>query len=202
MMAQARNELLQWHREETAKGSIFDFQEEILKYCRLDVDILEKGCLEFRKLFMSLTSSKHYKGIDPLKHCVRLPSACNLVFRTLFLKPNVIPLLPHKGFTPKKPQSRKALRWLHLQSKKLNCNIEHEVKVAGYYTDGYCRDTNTVFEFYGCAVHGCLSCYTTNCQSPFYKKSMGQLYQEMRDTRLGTLRLSIQTLNQSMITLD
>ena len=180
MMAKARNELLQWHREQTSKGTIFDFQEEILKYCRLDVDILEKGCLEFRKLFMSLTSSKHYKGIDPLKHCVTLPSACNLVFRTLFLKPNVIPLLPHKGFTPKKPQSRKALRWLHLQSKDLNCNIEHEVKVAGYYTDGYCRDTNTVFEFYGCAVHGCLSCYTTNCQSPFSKKSMGQLYQETR----------------------
>ena len=53
--------LYAWYSELKANNYIFNFQEEILKYCRSDVDILRRCCLEFRDLFCSVTN------IDPLR---------------------------------------------------------------------------------------------------------------------------------------
>ena len=39
---------LRWHRELKENNYVFNFQEEILSYCRSDVDILRRCCLEFR----------------------------------------------------------------------------------------------------------------------------------------------------------
>ena len=182
MMPKARAEFMRWYDAEVAKGTVFNFQEEILKYCRLDVEILEGACIKFRELFMKLTSLPKYKGIDPFKHSVTLASACNLVFRSLYLKKDTIPLLPSDGFPPPKPQSKKALEWLHYQAVKLNCNIEREVKIGGYHCDGYARGINTVFEYNGCAVHGHLSCYPPTMTGGLFSngKSMGQKFQETR----------------------
>ena len=129
---------------------------------------------------MSLTSLKNYKGIDPFKHSVTLASACNLVFRALYLKKDTIPLLPAEGFIPKKRQSVKSLKWLHYMSKKLDCKIQYEYKIGGHHVDGYCKEKNIVLEYNGCAVHGHVACFNANVQSPFSGKSMGQLYQESK----------------------
>ena len=48
-----RTEFYAWHNELKDSNYIFNFQEEILKYCRSDVDILQRCCLEFRELFRS-----------------------------------------------------------------------------------------------------------------------------------------------------
>ena len=80
---------------------------------------------------MSLTSLKKYKGIDPFEHSVTLASACNLVFRSLYLEKDTIPLLPPEGFLPPKKQSAKSLRWLHYMSKKLGFKLEYEYKIGG-----------------------------------------------------------------------
>jgi hypothetical protein len=39
---------LRWHHELKENNYVFNFQEEILSYCRSDVDILQHCCLEFR----------------------------------------------------------------------------------------------------------------------------------------------------------
>lgn len=36
-----------WYNELKANNCVFNFQDEILKYCRSDVDVLRPCCLEF-----------------------------------------------------------------------------------------------------------------------------------------------------------
>ncbi len=75
-------------------------------------------------------------------------------------------------------QSVKGIQWLHYMSVKLNCQIEPEVKIGGYYVDGYGRDLNIVFEFQWCATHGSYACYGSQTKSPKTGKSIATLHQE------------------------
>jgi len=38
---------------------------------------------------------------------------------------------------------------------------EYRIPATGFFLDGYCQDTNTVYEFHGCFWHGCPQCYPT-----------------------------------------
>ena len=47
------------------------------------------------------------------------------------------------------------LRWLKWVSAKEGVTIQHarnegEFKVGNFKADGYCRETNTIYEFHGC----------------------------------------------------
>ena len=180
MMPKTRADFMKWYKAEVQKGVEFDLDAELLRYCRLDVKILEQACVKFRELFMQVTSMENYKGIDPFKHSVTLASACNLVYRSLFLKPETIALLPPQGFQPKKAYSVKALQWLHYESVKRNCHIQHavnggEVKIGGHFVDGWCEETRTVFQYFGCIWHGCKCMGKT--KNNINQKSMSTLYQ-------------------------
>ena len=72
----------------------FDFQQELLNYCRSDVDILRPCCLNFGEDFTTITD------IDPFEKCIAIVLASNLVFRTNFLQPETIALIPHHGYNP------------------------------------------------------------------------------------------------------
>lgn len=57
--------------------------------------------------------------------------------------------------------SKIALKWLDIISEKENINIQHALNGGEYIIpgtkfriDGYCKETNTVYEFYGDAFHG------------------------------------------------
>ena len=52
----------------------------MLEYCRSDVDILRRGCLEFRRMVMDVR-----EGVDPFDY-VTIASLCMGIFKTLFLK--------------------------------------------------------------------------------------------------------------------
>lgn len=45
-----------WYNEKLASGEIFDFRKEIDQYCTSDVDILQRSCMEFRNLILTLTA--------------------------------------------------------------------------------------------------------------------------------------------------
>ena len=91
-----RTELLTWL--EKKKTEVFDFREEMLMYCRSDVDILRQACLKFRELLMSATGeevevendkgrkeTKWEGAVDPFDS-VTIASVCMNVFRTKFLE--------------------------------------------------------------------------------------------------------------------
>lgn len=83
-----------WKWYNSKENEIFDFQSEMYNYCVSDVDILRRGCMQFRKIMMEVTSVSetnekgeitHTDGIDPYNY-VTIASACQAIYRELFLK--------------------------------------------------------------------------------------------------------------------
>ena len=66
---------LKWYEKEDGE---FDFQKELLEYCRNDVDIL-RSMLKFREDFIDL------ENIDPLRY-VTIASVCTAIFLGNYMK--------------------------------------------------------------------------------------------------------------------
>ncbi len=152
MSSKNREAFQKWHEEQRGNNYVFDFDKEIIEYCTSDVDILRRSCMEFRELFRDST------GIDPFEKCLTIASACQLVYRTNFLKENTIAIF-NSDRQLKMKQSNMALKWLSFVSEKEGICIEHvrnggEKRVGRYSLDGYHQESNTVYEFQGCLWHG------------------------------------------------
>ena len=75
MSCSAREKFLSWHDEVTASRYVFNFEEEIVRYCRKDVKILKLACIAFRKSF--LENGK----ICPFTEATTIASTCMRVYR-------------------------------------------------------------------------------------------------------------------------
>ena len=82
---EAREAFLAWHKEQVENNYVFDFRNEIIKYCRSDVAILRECCMEFREMLREKTN-----GIDPFEDCLTIASYCHRVYRTNFMKKDSI----------------------------------------------------------------------------------------------------------------
>ena len=147
-----REAFMAWHDEQVANNYRYDFRQEIIKYCRSDVDILRKCCLLYREMFRKETD------IDPFNKALTIASYCQEVYRTNFLKKDTIAVF-NNDRQLKIKQSNVAVKWLSYISEKEDLYIQHvrnsgEKRVEGYSLDGYCEETNTAYEFQGCFWHG------------------------------------------------
>lgn len=75
------------------------------------------------------------------------------------------------------------IEWLTYLSLLHKKNIQHfnnggEFIINGKPVDGYCKETNEVFEYHGNLFHGCPRTYPPNMLNPVNKKPMKQLYKE------------------------
>ncbi len=79
--------------------------------------------------------------------------------------------------------SKKACNWIDEISEQLEIKIRHAKSTKGekrikppqgrtIYVDGYCKQTNTVYEFHGCIWHGCPECFDPDYTSPITGKTM------------------------------
>ncbi|GBO16666.1 hypothetical protein AVEN_119312-1 [Araneus ventricosus] len=141
----------------TVKNETYDFQKEFIKYCRSDVNILRRGCLEFRRLFLEIAN------IDPFKY-VTLAGVCMAIFRDKFLQTNTIAI--DEEIIQKDQYSKKSIASLDYLSKKHTVNIQHalngrekKLKLGNktYKVDAFYN--NTVYQFQGCHWHGYPRCY-------------------------------------------
>ena len=181
MKPDARAKFLKWYDDN--KNNTFNFQEELLRYCRSDVDILRRCCLKFRTLFMGLTKQDGHSGIDPFERCITIASACHLVYRTLFLEPSTVGIIPPHGYRPEAKQSIMAYQWLMYMSHTRGINIQHgrnygEKDIGSYKVDGYYEQNGDKFalEFHGCFWHGCPKCFSKSTVNPVVETSMADLY--------------------------
>lgn len=98
MSSGERKKLVTWHASKSSE--VFNFQEEMLRYCRSDVDILRRGCMAFRNTVLQATTietsnvrpdgtiSKTIRDcVDPFDY-VTIASVCMGIYKTLFLKHN------------------------------------------------------------------------------------------------------------------
>ena len=98
------------------------------------------------------------KGVELFRNAITLPAACNEVFKTHFLQPNTIGILPNGGYNPEYKQSMQARRWLAWIAHKYGiplqtCTHQGEKVIGSYLVDGYYD--NTVYEYNGCFYHAC-----------------------------------------------
>ena len=149
MKPEERKAFIAWHKEQVENNYLFDFQKEIVKYCRSDVDIMRKCCLLFREMLRDETT------IDPFGKSLTIASYCHEVYRTKFLKEDTIAVFTHERQLKTK-QSNMAVKWLTYVAEKEDIHIQHvrnggEKSVNGKYSlDGYCQETHTAYEFQGC----------------------------------------------------
>ena len=73
-------------------------------YCESDVEILRLADMKLRELFIRET------GVDLLVQATTIASACNLVFRRNFLKPETLALIPPGGYRRHERQSVVAIK--------------------------------------------------------------------------------------------
>ncbi len=83
--------------------------------------------------------------------------------------------------------SKIAISWLNYMKVYDNVNIqhnenpinngEHRIKNSLYHSDGYCKETNTLYEFYGSYWHGDPKMFPPERLNATNKKSFGELYQ-------------------------
>ena len=159
MKPEAREKFMTWYQEQVENNYVFDFQKEILKYCRSDVDILAQCCKLYRELFKKATDTGNDEtGLDPFDSATTIASYCMQVYRTKFLQKDTIALLPqHQQL--KRKQSHEALQWLSYTAEKEGIRMQHdrnggEKRVGRYSLDGYCEETHTAYEYQGCYWHG------------------------------------------------
>jgi len=178
--------LRHWYAKQD--GKTFDFQKELLYYCERDVELLKRGVLEARRIFLDIT------GFDPFHECITLASACMRSYRRNFMPSDSVGIVPREGYRGHYIQPCKAKKWLwwiqhtnptlELQS----CLSHHGEKVLlGARVDGYVEATRTVYQFHGCYWHGCTVCFPN--QTAYEKNKRVEFNQRWCETQRRTARL-------------
>ena len=158
MSPEGKQALEKWHQEQRANNMVFDFQKELVEYCESDVRLLKQGCLTFKRLFEAQA------GFNPFDH-ITIASACNMDLRMNRMIPNSIASEPTLGWKNRINHSNVSIEWLTWCIQEQSQDIQHarnagEYRIPGtnFHADGYCHDTQTVYEFQGCFTHGCPTC--------------------------------------------
>ena len=100
-----------WHslqrKNYEATSSVYNFRQELIEYCRSDVTLLREGVSEFRRLIRMSC-----QNIDPFQVACTAASACNYIYRQLFMPENSIGILPNNGYRCLDKTSFPACLWL------------------------------------------------------------------------------------------
>lgn len=99
-----RDNFMKWY--DTHKNDNFEMNKDLVEYCVSDVNILSHACLKFRKNFITECN------VCPFTEAITIASACNLVFKRNFMKPNTISIIPKFGYRWRDNQSKTTIPWL------------------------------------------------------------------------------------------
>jgi hypothetical protein len=126
MSGDERAQFLEWYEEQDK--SLCN-KQELYAYFMEDVNVLRQACCAFRNLFLKSVK------MDTFRQAITISSICNKVFRTMFLKPDTVGIIPRTGYRMGYRQSVEALQWLPYTCRKRN--ITHvgnarEVHLFGY----------------------------------------------------------------------
>lgn len=138
------------------QGKQFNLAEELEKYCIQDVMVMLRGCLAFRKLYVTKF------GVDPFSECLTIASTCLRVFKSNFLEPETLGVVAPMGYRSHDIQSVEAmewLQWLGINDLRYAGHPDGEMVLMGAKVDGYDAATRTVYQYHGCWYHGCTVCF-------------------------------------------
>lgn len=98
------------------------------------------------------------------KTCRTVAGLALKIYCSNFLTKNIIGQIPATGYGGNINQSIIALCWLKEMTDQLKENdlelrsklsVVGEQCIMGRFVDGYCTETNTIYQFHGCFFHGC-----------------------------------------------
>ena len=161
MMPEDYDDFKKWYDEQ--KGlTDWNFKEEMIRYCRADVELLSKTVLKFRKMF------KDNLDTDPFRYAT-LASLCMNIYINKFIPKKTI-----VGNSTEKKDSIVCREWLTYLNDE---NIRREVPVSVKATrtsknpgisirpitvDGLDMKNKIAYQFQGCYWHGCRKCHPEN----------------------------------------
>ena len=133
-----RAQFLEWYK--TVKHDTFDFQKEILHYCRTDVNLRRKGCLMFRQIIMESTD-----GVDPLKYTTLASAAMAINHTTMIPERYEIQIADdetwHECIETKDSYLVKTNgEWSEVQGTVTGKRLHEEGFIAQVPSQGYSRD--------------------------------------------------------------
>uniref|UniRef100_A0A914HTU7 DNA-directed DNA polymerase n=1 Tax=Globodera rostochiensis TaxID=31243 RepID=A0A914HTU7_GLORO len=188
MMPEKRRQFDKWFEQHRQQPFLLD--EALAAYCTNDVQILMAALIAFRREFLDVSKRHDYipgvddrlnhDGIDVLKHCMTIASACMKHYRMNHLQIDHLAIVPERGYDNAQNQSLLALRFFHWYAEEHNVLIQTahspagEKKVAQYSLDGWIESEQRAIEVNGCAWHGCIKCYPDDNQVLPNGKSAGQ----------------------------
>ena len=165
-----QTKILKWYDDHVSENYVFDFQKEIIEYCRSDVDILRRGMMKFREDFIQL------ENIDPLGY-IMIASVRMTIYRSNYMPKKTTAVVPEYVKTDN--FSKMSIMWLNYVSNGVNIKHalnggEKELTIDDKTckVDGFCEETNTVYEFCGYFWHGCPKCYRSNIVNSKNQKDM------------------------------
>ena len=167
-----RSKFLKWYNERVAENYVFNFKNELVAYCRSNVDILQCSAITFRDNFLKIGN------IDPLQY-ITIASVCMAIYRSKYMPEKTIGVI--KDGMKNETFSKISIQWLNWRSNINNVYIQHAMNGGEHFiprvgkVDGFCKTTNTAYEFQGCFWHGCTKCYTADKINPMAQKDMAEL---------------------------
>jgi hypothetical protein len=136
------------------------------------VNIIPKLC---DKSWLSHQYMDENKSVNQIS--IELEVGTNLVYK--YLKIHQIELKDTAGY------SYSCINWLNSVAEDGKINIyhatnggEYSIPNTRYKADGYCKETNTIYEFHGDYWHGNPNIYDSTFINEVTGKSMGELYQK------------------------
>jgi G:T-mismatch repair DNA endonuclease (very short patch repair protein) len=104
----------------------------------------------------------HIGNMELFLESITNASACNKLLRKRFMQPDTIGLIPTGAYTCNTKYSKNALIWLlHTQQTDVvkimhgrNGREYRLPELPRFSVDGYCPETRTIYEFFGCDYNG------------------------------------------------
>ena len=174
-----RAEFFEWYAEQVKQEHIFVFKREMEDYCHSDVELLRVGMSKFRQEFRNLVDGDGNSiGVDPYDHLTIAGVAFEGVYCKYFLPEDTIAVVPRPA---KDSYSWQSILWLEDVMKTHHVFIQHahnqgeyRITIEGksFPVDGFCEETNTIYQFHGCFWHGCAHCYEASANTPHRVKTV------------------------------
>lgn len=156
----------------TVEGSEVDLYQMCVEYCKIDVRVMQQGCLKFRSLFLSLTQNE----IDPFQ-CLTIASTVMKIYQRFHMPNGSIPLAP-----PRRDREKRA--WWLLQYGQAEVDLERNyADLTGEHFKPHAIDGHTLYYMHTCVDVGCADCFTEYQLHPRTSTPMIHLRQIWKDTR-------------------
>lgn len=181
-----KEQFLKWHSDLVAQNYVFNNREELVKYCKNDVQLLQQGCVQYMLNFIKLAN------ISPFLEGFTSAQVVLFAYRRNFMPPNSLGVTDKSNYDNTN-QSVIARKWIAYKKMLLAPaqTMETEVKLSGagnlifdaVVRDGQPSSPPTILEFFGCFYHmhsPCKLLKLSNCGEK--KKTEYDFYQRRERT--------------------